>query len=285
MSKVAISKEKIVAVADAIREKAGTTDEMTLDAMPTAISEIQSGGADFTISDASYLFYKGARLELLEVLAPLLKDITNTANMFGYNDMSTINLNNFDFSKTNDTSGMFTNCKGDSIDLSNANITATVMSGMFSNSKFKRIDLSGLNEPGVTNSDYSMSMFSGCSQLEYLFFPHVKQIYYRCFYSVGSATTNGAVIDLNGSFDRILDSTSFNGTTSAYSKISALILRQNRLVTLSSTSTFNYCWIKTETDKGFVYVPDELVEEYKAATNWSTFANKIKPLSEYEEVV
>ena len=32
-----------------------------------------------------------------------------------------------------------------------------------------------------------------------------------------------------------------------------------------------------------IYVPDESVGAYQAATNWSTFAAKIKPLSEYVE--
>ena len=32
--------------------------------------------------------------------------------------------------------------------------------------------------------------------------------------------------------------------------------------------------------KGFIYVPDALVEDYKKATNWAFHANQIKPLSE-----
>ena len=32
-----------------------------------------------------------------------------------------------------------------------------------------------------------------------------------------------------------------------------------------------------------IYVPDEAVDTYKAATNWSTYASRIKPLSEYTE--
>lgn len=35
--------------------------------------------------------------------------------------------------------------------------------------------------------------------------------------------------------------------------------------------------------RGYIYVPDDLVDSYKAATNWSTFADQIKPLSELEE--
>ena len=33
-----------------------------------------------------------------------------------------------------------------------------------------------------------------------------------------------------------------------------------------------------------IYVPDELVEQYKAATNWSKYASQIQPLSTYQEV-
>lgn len=33
--------------------------------------------------------------------------------------------------------------------------------------------------------------------------------------------------------------------------------------------------------KGYIYVPDNLVDSYKTATNWSVYASQIKPLSEY----
>lgn len=33
---------------------------------------------------------------------------------------------------------------------------------------------------------------------------------------------------------------------------------------------------------GYIYVPDDLVDRYKTATNWSTYADQIKPLSELE---
>ena len=31
---------------------------------------------------------------------------------------------------------------------------------------------------------------------------------------------------------------------------------------------------------GYIYVPDNLVDSYKTATNWSSYANQIKPISE-----
>lgn len=33
---------------------------------------------------------------------------------------------------------------------------------------------------------------------------------------------------------------------------------------------------------GYIYVPDELLEDYKAATNWSAYANQIKAISELD---
>lgn len=38
-----------------------------------------------------------------------------------------------------------------------------------------------------------------------------------------------------------------------------------------------------EKGTGFIYVPDNLVEDYKVATNWSDYASQIKPLSELGE--
>lgn len=63
------------------------------------------------------------------------------------------------------------------------------------------------------------------------------------------------------------------------SKLEKLILRKSDTIcTLSNTGAFTGTKIASGT--GYVYVPDELVEEYKGATNWSSYASQIKPLSE-----
>jgi hypothetical protein len=38
-----------------------------------------------------------------------------------------------------------------------------------------------------------------------------------------------------------------------------------------------------DSGSGYIYVPDASVADYKAATNWVTYANRIKPLSEFTE--
>ena len=59
------------------------------------------------------------------------------------------------------------------------------------------------------------------------------------------------------------------------------ILNTETVCVLADTSAFKGTLIVS--GNGYIYVPDELIEQYKTATNWSAFANQIKPLSEYVE--
>lgn len=59
-----------------------------------------------------------------------------------------------------------------------------------------------------------------------------------------------------------------------------LIVRAKKPPTITTT-TFTNTPIAKNTD-GFVYVPDESVDDYQKATNWSRYASRIKPLSEYK---
>lgn len=45
-----------------------------------------------------------------------------------------------------------------------------------------------------------------------------------------------------------------------------------------------YVFYKTliESGTGYIYVPDTLVDSFKSATNWSAYADQIKPISELE---
>lgn len=64
----------------------------------------------------------------------------------------------------------------------------------------------------------------------------------------------------------------FDGCTS----LTSLPINNPTPPTLSS-KVFTSC------DSLSIYVPDESVEAYKTAENWSAYASKIKPLSEYQE--
>ena len=64
-------------------------------------------------------------------------------------------------------------------------------------------------------------------------------------------------------------------------ELTTLILGSQTVCSLDSANVFRGTPIESGT--GYIYVPDELVDKYKVATNWSAFANQIKPISELEE--
>ncbi len=70
-----------------------------------------------------------------------------------------------------------------------------------------------------------------------------------------------------------------NAAFTTASSLTHLIIRSESVATLAS----GYCFHSTmiERGEGGIYVPDNMVEAYKTATNWSTFAKNIFPISAY----
>lgn len=72
------------------------------------------------------------------------------------------------------------------------------------------------------------------------------------------------------------------------SMLTAVILRSNTVVELSSANSFNNTPIANGT--GYIYVPKTLadgsdgVTAYKAATNWSVYANQFRAIEDYPEI-
>ncbi len=67
------------------------------------------------------------------------------------------------------------------------------------------------------------------------------------------------------------------------SSLKQVIIRKTTRVGLNGSTSFEGSLIATSTTEGFIYVPDNLVESYKSATNWTVYASKIKGLSELGE--
>lgn len=61
-----------------------------------------------------------------------------------------------------------------------------------------------------------------------------------------------------------------------------LIIRTNKVCVLSGIG-FYHSTPGVDTPPANIYVPDNLVASYKKASNWSKYANRIKPLSTYVE--
>lgn len=75
------------------------------------------------------------------------------------------------------------------------------------------------------------------------------------------------------------------GTFTFYecANLETLILRKtDKVCTLSAINALQYT--KIEEGTGFIYVPKDLVDEYKSATNWSTYADQIRAIEDYPDV-
>lgn len=74
---------------------------------------------------------------------------------------------------------------------------------------------------------------------------------------------------------------SFVGEFGAFSKLEKIIIPYNSLIGCSDIQGLLQIPAFTN-GTGKIYVKDELVDQYKAATNWITVADYIHPISEYE---
>lgn len=111
------------------------------------------------------------------------------------------------------------------------------------------------------------------TSLKELSLPSIKALSSSTFYDSGLIKC-----DLGSELESI-PSSCF--TSSTYFRI--LILRSSYVVSLSSASAINSGTMFFSNEAG-IYVPRDLVESYKVATNWTTFASKIKAIEDYPEI-
>lgn len=98
--------------------------------------------------------------------------------------------------------------------------------------------------------------------------------------SIGTYAVQGkrtSTIDLSKNIT--INGNKFNGANS----LVHLILRSDTLCSFSATSAFTNTPIVN--GLGWIYVPSDLVDSYKSASNWSTYANQIVSLDEYPKAL
>ena len=118
----------------------------------------------------------------------------------------------------------------------------------------------------------SVNMFGNCSKLMSVFFPIATEVQAVAFQNCKALDW----IDFP-CVTRIV--------TQAFSGCSALvslILRADSVATLEAANAFSKTPIADGT--GFVYVPKALVNSYKSATNWSTYATQIRAIEDYPDI-
>lgn len=143
-------------------------------------------------------------------------------------------------------------------------------------SKAKTLEGYAFYDSGLQSVDFPLVestgnyIFQECSSLSAVSMPAVKQL------------GNSAFRDCKALYK--LDFpvlTQIGTTTFLNSALSVLILRANSVCSLAGTNAFTSTPVAT--GGGFVYVPAALVDSYKAATNWSTYAEKIRAIEDYPQ--
>lgn len=291
MSEYLIQGETLTGIADAIRGKTGGTEPVAVSDMAAQIEGIPVGGDEVltqligrTIVEVSndathigdYAFYACGYLTTINF--PNAKEIHNYA--FGQCDSLTeIYFPNLTYVSTY----AFVGCS--LLSKVNLPLCKTISEYAFSACAM----LETVNIPNATK--IGTYAFKGCSALSEIDLPSVSTLDGYAFYECASlikvllplvATINTNTfnkctalntVDLP-SATKILG-TAFSGCTT----LRSVILRSGQVASLGSTTAFNNTPIKSGT--GYIYVPAALIEDYKAATNWSTYAAQFRALEDY----
>lgn len=146
----------------------------------------------------------------------------------------------------------------------NDRVTSIGQYAFYRNSTIKSISF-----PLVTT--ISQYAFGICASLANINFPSLKTL---GSYSFQSCTSLKSV-----EFPSLtkMNTAPFTGC----SNLTQIILSGSTICELGSTNSLSGTPIANGT--GFVYVPDELVESYKAESSWKNYVAQIKPISELYE--
>lgn len=151
-----------------------TSDETFTELVPKVL-DIQSGGSDFVINDATYLFAYNSRLDILNDLLTLCKNVGVCSSMFfGSNNLTSVDLSNFDTSECINFANMFQNCDNlTEVNVSNFDTSKVmIMSNMFrSCSKLTKLDISSFSTESLIINTY---MFYQCTNLKTLIINNPK---------------------------------------------------------------------------------------------------------------
>lgn len=244
MANYLVTDTQLTSVADAIRAKTGASGGLSFpDGMVNAVGDIQTGGGE----------------DALEML--LNKTLTSYANsnvtsIYAYTFQNCSALTTVSFpSATSIGNYAFTYCSA----LTTADFPAATTIG---GSAFRDCyALTTVSFPAATQ--IGSSAFRGCYALTTVSFPVATSIGAHVFYGCSALTTADfpavTSIGANAFYD--------------CSALTSLILASTSMASCG-ISIFN------NASNAIAYVNDALVSDYKAATNWSQYASRIKGISE-----
>lgn len=240
--------------ANRIRNKTGGTDQIMWDSAKgfgDAVDAITGGGADHSVEDAIITrsiagAYSNDRITTVGVCAFL-----------GCQALAAIDLPNVTQIKRN----AFETCT----------------------------NLQTINLPKVTALDRDVFTNSAIQQAN---FPLVTTIGNSCFHDTKNLTSANLPLITALPIDAFRNSSIRTADFAAVTNINRTAFTDCRFLETLIIRTPSVCVIsdisvalrgsKIAAGTGYIYVPDNLVDSYKAATNWVTLAEQIKPISALE---
>lgn len=193
--KYVIKDETLTNIADAIREKAGTGDALTPEAMPQAIQDIKGGDLEPIVLSGDNVEYALSAKQVIKSIllqVPNLirtDNLTNLRNILYHSDISTIPLNLAD---TSDCSNVFYYFEGGELPVINGKQITSINEMFHSSYYLRNIDMSKINIDVVQSTDFSgtnaRSLFFNCYSLRDVsdfinFFKpkNLNQVFYDCY--------------------------------------------------------------------------------------------------------
>ena len=269
MAEYLIQGETLTGIADAIRGKTGGTEPVAVSDMAAQIEGIQAGGGDI-----------GALID-----RSITEIESNAGTVGNYAFASCSKLTSVNFPMATSIGGYaFNYCSG----LINVNFPKAINIG--DHAFYDCAKLTSVNFPAVTSiGSYA---FDGCDSLTNVDFPVAITTGASSFTSCPKLTSvNFPMATSVGSyaFERCakLTSVDFPAATSIgsssfsrCSSLKAVILRNvDNICSVYNAQAFGSTPIASGT--GYIYVPSALIEQYKVATNWSTYATQFRALEDY----
>lgn len=256
--------DKLTAIGDAIRSKTGGSDLLTLDEMPQEIQSIQTGGGTITDTELADSILDGS------ITSYSSSDLTSIWDyaFYGRAALIDVTLPNVTLLKSN----VFNGCTSlQSISINWEQITE------LPNYTFK--DCLSLNSP--TTFPSVMEVGQSCfdtSSFTVLKFPSLMTATsYGCF-TTSSISSRQFLTTLTIGAKCTFGSSCFRNQ----GKLVSLVLSSSELCTAQNSNLFQNTPIEDGT--GYIYVPQALIEQYKVATNWATFANQFRAIEDYPEI-
>lgn len=259
--------DKLTAIANAIREKTGKTEKLSLDEMPTAIKSIQGASGDGKDTLIDYLLGNPTRIISDEIT------IINNVKISGTH-VKEITLPNL-------------HTISDSLLIYNTGVTTLdfpKLEKMKSNSIKVNQNLVSINFPAFVGSTGYQEGFgiAASYSLKTVNLPKLQYLDKEGF----DSSRNLERLDFPSLIQ--INNVSYQHPFYNCNRLTILILRANQVVKLvDSTKLFENCPINNggyNNKQGYIYVPKALLEDYKVATNWSVYAEKFRAIEDYPEI-